>query len=180
MRPHRVALIVAACVLVGACGNAPRASTLQHEPDRATLTDDSNVAGVPSAVANDLRLLRAACHAVAPTVVTHEPGTRLEIRDLRCQWISTAASGGAPRVVIGTVDGGRHRFDETAELLVDDRAVTGVGADARFSTSARLLTTLDAGRLWYVQLVADPATRAQALRVTSAIARALVAAAATG
>jgi hypothetical protein len=176
---RRSALAIVAVVTglaLGGCASPHGTQTLQHEPDLVRISDQFVPPGLRGAITSEVRVVRTECRAVKSTVEALEPGVQLEVNDEQCEWVPSATPDGAPRIVMGIIDGGHYRFDETAKLLHDDRRIDGVGAPARFETPMRFLTTLRAGRFWYIQLVGDPASGTDALRIARTIARALVAA----
>src|SRR5256885_3922211 len=124
--PRRAALAVAASLVLSACG-APRGTqTLGHEPDLARIAIGSTLPGLRREIAHDVERLRHACAQIDATVRSQLTATvggpdidplRWSLEDARCQWASSPT--GAPRVVVGIVDGGTYRFSETAKLLKD-------------------------------------------------------------
>jgi hypothetical protein len=179
--PRRPVLAVAACLVLAACGAPHGTATLDHEPDLAGITRGSTPAGLRSEIARDVDRLRQSCAEIDPTVRAALRGTvggpdvnppRLTLEDAQCHWAS--ASAGAPQLVVGIVNGGAYRFHETAKLLKDEQTVGHIGDGALYDPHSRALFVLWNGRLWYVQLVGDPATGDDARQVLTTIAKALV------
>jgi hypothetical protein len=173
---RRAALVAFACVLLAACGTPHAIETLDHEPDLANVSATFVPHGVRATIAQEISRLRRACTEIEPTVATELPGTHFRFDDVQCQW--TESPGAPPLVVVGILDGGTYRFDE-ARALLDDRIIGGLGNEALYDPAMRILYTVRADRLWYVQLVASPARGADARRSTIAIGRALMHATAT-
>ena len=173
---RRAVLVVTACVLVAACGAPHGTRTL--EPDRALLTPSSSRDGLQHTTANELDVLARACPRLDGAIGNEVPNasTTSTIADLRCSWSFgfAAAAGNDAQLLVGILEDGNYRFNETGDLLDHERTVTGVGDAALYDSQTRALFALKNGRLWYVQVVGAWPARYPPQTVTTTIARALL------
>jgi hypothetical protein len=174
MQLHRVAcLVVAAGVLLTACGTPERVHTVDDTRDfggTPILLTHALPNGL-SAVGVDGPRLLAGCNALQPRVATLITGHAPVFTGRHCEW--NGIDG--PAVIVGMIEhtGASFTLDETRTFIDHERTISGVGQRAVYDTESHALYIIISNRLWYVQLVGSAAANPSALPTLVSLGRAL-------